>query len=101
MFASHSARLVELVAKHRIPAVFSHERFADTGAFMSYAPSTKKAFVRATGYVDRILKGTRPGELAIEQAGDLVEVTVNLKTAKALGIKVPPTILVRADRVIE
>lgn len=101
MLASHSARLVEIVAKHRIPAVYSHERFVDAGALMSYSGSVRKAFVRVAGYVDRILKGARAGELAIEQTSDLVELTVNLKTAKALGITIPQSILVRADRVIE
>jgi putative tryptophan/tyrosine transport system substrate-binding protein len=67
---------------------------------MIYGPSVRKAFVRVAGYVDRILKGARAGDLPIEQVSD-VELVVNLKTAKALAIKVPQTILVRADRVIE
>jgi putative ABC transport system substrate-binding protein len=101
MLSSYSARVVEIVAKHRIPAVFGAERSADDGALLTYAGGTKKAFVRAASYVERILKGARAGDLAIEQAGDLVEMTVNLKTARALGIKIPQSILVRADQVIE
>lgn len=67
---------------------------------MFYGSSPRKSFVRSAGYVDRILKGARPGDLAIEQISD-IELIVNLKTAKALGIKIPQSILVRADRVIE
>jgi putative ABC transport system substrate-binding protein len=100
MLQAKSARVVAAVAKHQLPAVYGSERYIDAGALMIYGASTKKALVRAAGYVDRILKGARPGELAIEQVSEM-ELVVNLKTAKALGIKVPPSILVRADRVIE
>jgi putative tryptophan/tyrosine transport system substrate-binding protein len=100
MLASHSTLVVGAIAKHRLPAVYSVERHTDAGALMTYGPSVRKAFVRLVGYVDRILKGARPGDLPIEQVSD-VELVVNLKTANALGIKIPQTILVRADRVIE
>lgn len=100
VFQVHSAYVAEVVARYRLPAVYANERYVDAGALMVYAPSIKKAFMRAASYVDLILKGTRPGEMAIEQVSD-VELTINLKTAKALGIKVPQSLLVRADRVIE
>jgi putative ABC transport system substrate-binding protein len=101
MLAAHAAPLVEIITRQRIAAVFSHERFAETTALMTYAGSTRKAFMRAVSYVERILKGARAGELAIDQAGDLLELTVNLKTAKELGIALPQAILLRADRVIQ
>ncbi len=100
MLASHSDRVVAAIAKHRIPAAYPSERYTESGGLMVYAPSVKKAFVRAAGYVDRILKGSRPAEMPIEQSSDL-ELVINLKTAKALGIKIPPSILQRADRAIE
>jgi putative tryptophan/tyrosine transport system substrate-binding protein len=97
---ARSAYVADVVAKHRLPAVYGQERYVDAGGLMVYTASAKKAFMRAAGYVDRILKGARPGDLAIEQASD-AELIVNLKTAKALGIAIPQSILVRADRVIE
>lgn len=100
MLASHSARMVAAIATHRLPAVYAVERYVEAGGLVTYSTSPRKTFARAAGYVDRILKGDRPGELAIEQASGL-ELTVNLKTAKALGIRIPSSILVRADRVIE
>jgi len=100
MLASHSARVVAAIAKHRIPAVYAVERYTDAGGLMIYSPSIKKAFVRVATYVDRILKGARAAELPIEQTSD-VELVINLKTAKALGIRIPQSILQRADRAIE
>lgn len=100
MMASHSARVAAAVAKQRIPAAFANERYVDAGGLMVYGPSIHKAFARVATHVDRILKGARAGELPIEQVRDL-ELVVNLKTARALGISVPQTILLRAERVIE
>jgi putative ABC transport system substrate-binding protein len=100
LLASHSDRVVAAIAKHRIPAAYPSERYTESGGLMVYAPSVKKAFVRAAGYVDRILKGARPAEMPIEQTSDL-ELVINLRTAKALGIKIPQSILQRADRAIE
>jgi len=100
MLLTRSTRVVGAVAKHRIPAVYSGARYADAGGLLVYYPSRGKNLARVAGYVDRILKGARPGELAVEQSSD-VELAVNLKTAKALGIEIPQSILVRADRVIE
>jgi putative ABC transport system substrate-binding protein len=100
MLQAQSAHVVEVIAKHRLPAVYISERYVDAGGLMIYGSSARKSYVRAASYVDRILKGARPAEMAIEQVSE-VELTVNLRTAKALGIKVPQSILVRADRVIE
>ena len=100
LLASHSERVVAAIARRRIPAAYTSERFSEAGGLMVYAPSVKKAFVRAAGYVDRILKGARPAEMPIEQSSDL-ELVINLKTAKALGIRIPQPILQRADRAIE
>jgi putative ABC transport system substrate-binding protein len=100
MLAAHAARVAAIVAKNRIPAVYASERFVDAGGLMVYSTSINKSFVRVAGYVDRILKGARAGELPIEQTKD-IELVINLKTAKALGLKIPRSILLRADRVIE
>ena len=100
MLQARSARVVEAVAKHGLPAVYGAEQYIDAGALMIYGGNFKKTVVRVASYVDRILKGARPGELAIEQISAM-ELVVNLRTARKLGITVPPSILVRADRVIE
>jgi putative ABC transport system substrate-binding protein len=98
--SAHSERVVAAVAKYRVTAVYGNERYVNAGGMVVHSPSTKKSFVRAAGYVDRILKGARAGDLPFEQTSDY-ELVINLKTARALGIQVPQTILVRADRVIE
>ncbi|HTG96194.1 MAG TPA: ABC transporter substrate-binding protein [Burkholderiales bacterium] len=100
MLQARSARVVEAVAKHGLPAVYGAEQYIEAGALMIYGGNFRKTVVRVASYVDRILKGARPGELAIEQISAM-ELVVNLKTARKLGITVPPSILVRADRVIE
>lgn len=100
MLAVHSSRVVGALANHRMPAIYNNERYTDAGGLLSYTTSIRKSFVRAAVYVDRILKGTRPAELAIEQPGDL-ELVINLKTARALGLKIPQALLVRADRIID
>jgi putative ABC transport system substrate-binding protein len=86
--------------RKRLPAIYFVEDFADAGGLMSYGPSIADAYRRAAAYVDKILNGARPGDLAIEQPTKF-ELIVNLKTAKALGLAVPRPILLRADRVIE
>ena len=92
--------IVALAARHRMPAVYPARYFATSGGLMSYGTDVAEVFRRAAGYVDRILKGTSPGELPI-QAPNKYELVINLKTAKALGLEVPPTLLSRADEVIE
>ena len=92
--------IVEFTAKHRLPTIIGRSEFAFAGGMMSYAPSIPALFRRAATYVDKILKGAKPGNLPVEQPTKF-ELVINLKTAKALGIKIPNSILVRADRVIE
>jgi len=92
--------IVALAARHRVPAIYPFRFFAESGGLMSYGTDVAEVFRRAAAYVDRILKGASPGELPI-QAPNKYELVINLKTAKALGLEVPPTLLARADEVIE
>ena len=98
--AARGKRVVASMASHGMPAVYGEDRYIDAGGLMVYAPSIRKAFGRVANYADRILKGGRPGDLPIEQTTD-VELIINLKSAKALGITIPQSILQRADRAIE
>jgi putative ABC transport system substrate-binding protein len=99
LFEAHRAKLIKLASKLRLPATYGARQWPDEGALMSYAPSYSDLFRRSAGYVDRILKGAKPGDLPIEQPTKF-ELVVNLKTAKALGITIPESILLRADEVI-
>src|SRR6516225_8617782 len=92
--------IVALAARHRVPAIYPFRFFATSGGLMSYGTEVTEVFRRAAAYVDRILKGTSPGELPI-QAPNKYELVINLKTAEALGLNVPPTLLARADEGIE
>ncbi|HEU4368836.1 MAG TPA: ABC transporter substrate binding protein [Methylomirabilota bacterium] len=92
--------LAELAMKHRLPTVFSFREYVEAGGLLSYGPDLGVQQRRAARYVDLILRGARPGDLPVEQPTHL-ELAVNLKTAKTLGLTVPPSILLRADRVIE
>ena len=92
--------IIALAAKHRLPAVYPYRYFASAGSLMSYGPDTIEQHRRAAGYVDRILKGEKPADLPV-QAPTKYELVINLKTAKALGLSVPPSVLARADAVIE
>jgi ABC-type uncharacterized transport system substrate-binding protein len=96
----HRDRIVELSARQRLPTMFGWREFADVGGLMSYGPNVHAMLRRASGYVDRILKGAKPGDLPIEQPTTF-ELVINLKTAKALGLTIPQTLLLRADHVIE
>jgi len=100
MFFLHQTRLVELAAKARLPAIFSASEYVRAGGFMSYAPNFLYNFRRAAVYVDKILKGAKPADLPVEQPTKF-ELVINLKTAKALGLTIPPSLLARADQVIE
>jgi putative ABC transport system substrate-binding protein len=93
-------RIVDLVARQRLPSMFESRGYVDDGGLISYGPSLLEMFRRAAEYVDKIFKGANPSELPVQQPTKF-EMVVNLKTAKALGLKVPESILLRADRVIE
>ena len=97
---THRAKIVSLAAQHRLPAVYAYRLNAEIGGLLSYGFDTHNNFRRAASYVDRILKGAKAAELPV-QAPDKFELVINLKTAKALGIDVPPMLLARADEVIE
>jgi putative tryptophan/tyrosine transport system substrate-binding protein len=92
--------IMELVQRHRLPAIYSFRQFVTEGALISYGPDSVDIVRRSASYVDRILKGEKPADLPV-QAPTKYELVINLKTAKSLGLTVPPTLLARADEVIE
>ena len=96
----HRELIITLAARHKLPAVYYERSFAVAGGLISYGPDYVDQYRRAAGYVDRILKGEKPSDLPV-QAPTKYETVLNLKTAKALGIEIPPTVLARADEVIE
>jgi putative ABC transport system substrate-binding protein len=96
----HRELIIVLAAKHRLPGVYPWRVFVDEGGLISYGPDDIDQYRRAAGYVDRILKGEKPADLPV-QAPSKFDLVINLKTAKALGLTVPPTLLARADKVIE
>jgi ABC-type uncharacterized transport system substrate-binding protein len=97
---SHLSRIVESAARSRLPAMYAFRQFADAGGLMSYGPNTPDSYRRAAVYVDKILKGAKPGDLPIEQPTKF-ELVINMKTAKALGLTIPQSLLVRADEIIQ
>jgi putative ABC transport system substrate-binding protein len=100
LITHHRVELLDLAIRHSLPVFALWKPFAEAGALMAYGASTPAIYRRAAHYVDRILKGASPADLPVEQPTQF-ELTINLKTARALGIEVPPTLLARADEVIE
>jgi len=97
---AHRGRIAALAIKHRLPGVGSGPQWARNGLLMSYGTDFNDLWRRAATYVDKILKGAKPGDLPIEQATRF-ELVINMKTAKAIGVTIPPSLLLRADQVIE
>ena len=96
----HRELIITLAARHRLPAVYPYRRFVIDGGLISYGPDSAEVLPLAAGYVDRILKGEKPADLPVQESTKQ-DLTINLKTAKALGIEIPPSLLARADEVIE
>ncbi len=100
LFTTHRARLVGLAAKSRLPAIYGQREYVEVGGLMSYGPHIPDQNRRAAAYVDKILKGAKPADLPVEQPTKF-ELAINGRTAKALGLTIPPSLLLRADQVVE
>jgi len=100
MFYAERTRIAKLAAASRVPTIYAAKEFADVGGLMTYGIDLHESFRRAAGYVDKILKGAKPADLPVEQPTKL-ELVINLKTAKALGLTIPQSLLVRADEIIQ
>jgi len=100
VFTQYYAKFAEWAAKARLPAMYYRREFVEAGGLMSYGPNYEAIYRRAAIYVDKILKGAKPGELPVEEPSEL-QLVVNKKAAKALGVTFPGKVLVRADKIIE
>jgi len=100
LFTTHRIRLVEAVAGSRLPAIYPVRLYVDSGGLMSYGPNNADMYRRAALYVDKILKGTKPADLPIEQPTTF-ELVINNRAAKAIGLTIPPSLVLRADRIVE
>jgi putative ABC transport system substrate-binding protein len=99
VMASYRTRVLDLAAKRRLPTSSQYKEFAEAGGLLTYGPDLPDLFRRAAIYVDKILKGTKPADLPVEQPTKF-QLVINLKAAKQIGLTIPPNVLVRADRVI-
>jgi putative ABC transport system substrate-binding protein len=99
LFSSQQRRIVNFATRHRLPSMFFSKEFVDNGGLMSYGPSFPDSYRRAAKYVDKILKGAKPGDLPVEQPTKF-EFVINLKASKQIGLTIPPNVLARADKVI-
>jgi putative ABC transport system substrate-binding protein len=100
LLAQHAERVTALALRHRLPTLSQIPRFAERGGLLQYGADVLEMFRRSATHVDKILRGAKAGDLPVEQPTK-IDLIVNIKTAKALGVTIPPAILVRADRVIE
>jgi putative ABC transport system substrate-binding protein len=96
----HQTQILELAAKNRLPAMYPYGEFAESGGLMAYSPNRTEMYRRSATFVDKILRGAKPADLPIEQPTKF-ELVINLKTAKALGLTIPPSLLLRADQMIQ
>jgi putative ABC transport system substrate-binding protein len=99
-YAAHRKKLVDLAAESRLPAMYDSREYVEAGGLMAYGPNLSDLYRRAAGYVDKILKGAKPADLPVEQPTKF-ELVINLKTAKALGLTIPPSLMLQADEVIQ
>ena len=100
LLLAHRTRIVDFVAEQRLPAMYPYREYVDAGGLLSYAPSNIALFRGAATYVDKLLKGAKPADLPVEQPTKF-DLVINLKTAKALGLTIPQSLLLRADEVIQ
>jgi putative ABC transport system substrate-binding protein len=100
LISSQEHQVLDFAAKNRLPAMYPYSEFVEAGGLMSYAPNYADLFRRAADYVDKILKGTKPADLPVEQPTKF-EFVISLKTAKQIGVTIPPNVLARAEKVIK
>ncbi len=100
LFVTHRARIAELAMRHRLPGIYGVRDFVDTGGLMSYGAHLPDLYGHAAAYIDKIFKGARPGDLPVEQP-TRYDLVINMKTANALGVKMPQSLLLRADQVVQ